>query len=223
MKRPVLQLLVLTLLLPLVVATSWAGDGAHRSINGSITIAEGQTAGNVGTVNGDVRIGPNAKVGEAGTVNGDVRLESGATAAALETVNGSVEVRSNAKVEGEVSSVNGSLTFESGAEVAGTLSNVNGRIRIDGAKIKGRVRTVGGDVEIGAGSRLEGGILVEKPRNWGWGDSSSKRPPRVVIGPDAVVSGTLEFQRDVELYVSDKAKVGDVVGATPKKFSGERP
>jgi hypothetical protein len=45
----------------------------------------------------------------------------------------------------------------------------------------------------------------------------------VVIGPDAVVSGTLEFQRDVELYVSDKAKVGDVVGATPKMFSSERP
>jgi hypothetical protein len=44
-----------------------------------------------------------------------------------------------------------------------------------------------------------------------------------VIGPHAVVQGTLEFRREVVLEVSDSAQIGTVKGATPVKFSGERP
>ena len=72
----------------------------------------------------------------------------------------------------------------------------------------------------GAGSRVEGGILVEKPS--GWFNSSSK-PPRVVIGPNAVVQGTLDFRRDVELLVSESATVGTIKGATATRFSGATP
>jgi len=46
---------------------------------------------------------------------------------------------------------------------------------------------------------------------------------RVVIGPGAVVKGTLSFQREVKLYVSDRATIGPVEGATVNKFSGEHP
>jgi hypothetical protein len=35
--------------------------------------------------------------------------------------------------------------------------------------------------------------------------------------------GTLNFERKVLLYVSDKATVGPVQGATAVKYSGERP
>ena len=45
----------------------------------------------------------------------------------------------------------------------------------------------------------------------------------VVIGPGAVVKGTLKFQREVKLYVSDRATIGPVEGATVNKFSGEHP
>jgi hypothetical protein len=44
-----------------------------------------------------------------------------------------------------------------------------------------------------------------------------------VIGPHAVVQGTLEFRREVELYVSDSAQIGAVKGATAQKFSGANP
>jgi hypothetical protein len=37
------------------------------------------------------------------------------------------------------------------------------------------------------------------------------------------VKGTLRFERPVELYVSDRATIGPVEGATPVKFSGDRP
>ncbi len=48
-------------------------------------------------------------------------------------------------------------------------------------------------------------------------------PPRVVIGPEATVEGSLRFDQDVKLYVSDRAHIGPVSGAAPIYFSGERP
>ena len=45
----------------------------------------------------------------------------------------------------------------------------------------------------------------------------------MVIGPGSVVQGTLNFEREVELYVSDTATIGAVEGAKVVRFSGERP
>jgi predicted acyltransferase (DUF342 family) len=81
---------------------------------------------------------------------------------------------------------------------------------------------VAGDITIGANSRVEGGILVDKPNN-GWFHSGSTRKPVIVIGPHAVVQGTLEFRREVVLKVSDSAQIGPVKGATVEKFSGATP
>ena len=53
--------------------------------------------------------------------------------------------------------------------------------------------------------------------------SESHGKPRVVIGPGSVVKGPLNFERDVDLYVSDHATIGTVTGATPIRFSGDRP
>jgi hypothetical protein len=86
--------------------------------------------------------------------------------------------------------------------------------------VTGRIKTVSGDIDVGAGSRVGGGILVEEPSGWG---SSRRDPPRIVIGPGAVVDGTLEFEYEVELYVSDRATVGPIKGATAQTFTGERP
>ena len=150
------------------------------------------------------------------------RAETGArtTIESIETVNGSVTLGDEAKVARTVEAVNGSIRLGKGADVAGHVSNVNGRIALDAAHVGGGIETVSGDIEIGADSRVEGGLLVDKPSGWSWGKS---RNPRVVIGPRAVVTGTLEFRRDVDLYVSDSAKIDKVVGATPQKFPGEQP
>jgi cytoskeletal protein CcmA (bactofilin family) len=199
-----------------------ASEGNRRAINGSVEVGPGERAGSVSTVNGSVRIGAKAIVGAASTVNGSIELAADAAAESLRTVNGEMELASNAKVIENVSSVNGSLRLAPGAEVGGSVSNVNGEIRIDGATINGRIRTVAGDIELRGPARVRGGIHIEKPRGWGGGGSKS-RPPRIVIGPQAVVEGELTFEREVELFVSDTAKIGKVVGTTAKRFNGERP
>jgi hypothetical protein len=55
------------------------------------------------------------------------------------------------------------------------------------------------------------------------GKQSDAKKPRVVIGPGAVVEGKINFRRAVDLYVSDKAKIGAVEGATAKTFTGDKP
>jgi len=39
----------------------------------------------------------------------------------------------------------------------------------------------------------------------------------------SVVGGTLRFERKVNLYVSERATIGRVEGATAVRFSGDRP
>lgn len=204
--------------LPLLAA---AHDDNIDKINGAVRVEAGQHAGDVSTVNGAVRIADGAVVRKASTVNGSVELGDKAQASEVGTVNGSIRLGSASHVSGEVNAVNGSVHLDQGADVGGKLSNVNGAIMLDGAHVGGGIATVSGDITVGANSRVEGGILVEKPGGWfHWGHG---RAPVVVIGPHAVVQGTLEFRRDVTLKVSDSAQIGPVKGATVVKFSGAQP
>ena len=198
--------------------------GAHAGdldkINGSVRVEAGQHVDDVSTVNGAVHVAAGASVRKASTVNGAVELGDKAQAKELGTVNGAITLGDASRVSGEVSAVNGSIHLAPAAEVGGTLGNVNGAITLDRAHVAGGVRTVSGDITIGADSRVEGGILVDKPGGWfNW----SSHDPLVVIGPRAVVQGTLEFKRAVLLKVSDSAQIGPVKGATAVKFSGATP
>jgi len=92
---------------------------------------------------------------------------------------------------------------------------------LEGARVDGRLKTVNGNITVGADSRVGGGILVEKPGFSLFG--GNRNTPKIVIGPNAVVDGTLEFEREVELYVSNSAKIGQVKGAKPVMFSGAQP
>ena len=171
----------------------------------------------------------NAVVGAADTVNGGIALESHATAAKLTTVNGSIQLQEAARVSGAVHTVNGQLTLADGADVSGSLKNVNGLIRVAAAHVAGGIETVTGGIELGPNARVEGGILIQEDTSWfgwffGWvGLDSGNAVPRVVIGPGSVVTGTLRFERPVKLYVSDRATIGNVVGATAVKFSADQP
>jgi hypothetical protein len=79
---------------------------------------------------------------------------------------------------------------------------------------------VTGSLEIGPDARVDGGIHVGRDNS---SDSGHRVTPRIVIGPGSVVKGTLKFERPVELYVSDRASIGPVEGATAIKFSGDHP
>ncbi len=212
--RPVSHMLALALLLPLAAA---AQD--ISKVNGSVSVDAGQHAGAVHSVNGSVNIGDGATVQEASTVNGSVHLGNKAQAASLHTVNGGESLGESAQVRGEVTSTNGGITLQPGAEVSGNVANVNGTIRLDHAHVGGGLETTSGDINVGEGSRVDGGIVVNEQHGWGF----SSRPPHVVIGPHAVVRGTLDFRREVVLQVSDSAQIGPVKGATPTHFSGAQP
>jgi hypothetical protein len=210
-------------------APAIAQPAAVSKVNGSIDIAAGEHAGELSTVNGSIHIGANAVVGAAHTVNGGITLEPHATAAELQTVNGSIELRAGARVSGPVHTVNGKLMLADGAEASGSLQNVNGLVRVAAAHVAGGIDTVTGGIELGPNARVEGGIHVERDNGWfGWfsswfGFDSGNAVPRVIIGPGSVVAGTLHFERPVKLYVSERATIGTVAGATPAKYSGEQP
>jgi hypothetical protein len=190
-----------------------AGD--LDTVNGSITIEDQATVGDVDTVNGSINVGRNSTTGSLDTVNGGINLGEGVKAASIDTVNGKLRLGERTQVQGKVESVNGSITLEKQADVVGKVENVNGRISLEAAHVGGGLRTVNGDIEIGADSRVEGGILVEKPHgswfNW------NHRTPKVTIGPNAVVQGPIKFEREVELHVSDSAKIGKIEGVQPEQ------
>jgi hypothetical protein len=165
------------------------------------------------------------------TITRDISLASHAHAKSLESVTGAITLQRDSRVAGDVETGNGELVLEAGSEVAGRLSNDAGTIRIDAARVGGRVSTIYGDIYIGADSRLDGGIVVHKRAVFGlsFGDfklgipMGSRTPPRVIIGPRATVAGVLRFKREVELLVSESATIGRVEGATPVMFATEPP
>ena len=224
---------VRTLRLSLVLALAAgmpvaAHDGLHdhgsiSRVNKSISIEDGAKAGDLDTVNGSIRIGDNATAESVETVNGGVRMGRGSHAESIETVNGGIDLAEDTTVARDVEAVNGSIELERGAEVVGDVENVNGAIDVRAARVGGRIATVSGDIRVLDGARVEGGILVEKPSGWFNWSSSQNRPPRVVIGENAVVGGELRFEREVELHVHQSAKIGNVVGATAKTYSGTAP
>lgn len=198
---------------------SFDGEGSSTKVNGSVHIFAGKAAEDARTVNGSIHIDDNAAVSSASTVNGSVHLGAHATAGSAKTVNGAISLGDGAHVSGGAGSVNGDLTLNDGAEVSGALTNVNGKISLTAAHVGGGIKTVSGNISVMGASHVEGGILVEKPGSIMFNGDD----PVIVIGPGAVVQGELTFERKVKLYVSDKATIGTVTGATPIPFSGDKP
>lgn len=197
-----------------------ANTGGGHTVNGSVRVPDGEKTGNVSSVNGSIQVGDNVTLVSARTVNGNITLGSHDAADSLTTVNGSILLEDGTRVAHAVHAVNGALTLRSGADVGGALTNVNGTIQLNGAHVGGGIMTANGDVLIKGGSHVEGGILVQKPPS-GWFQFTHE--PQIVIGPGSVVTGDLRFDRKVDLYVSDKAKIGRVIGATPQRYAGEGP
>jgi cytoskeletal protein CcmA (bactofilin family) len=196
------------------------GDESSR-VNGSVHIRAGKAANVAETVNGAVDIDPNATVTGAKTVNGGIHLGAGAAATSLNTVNGGITLDAGSHVAGAVETVNGSLTLHSGATIGGSLENVNGKIELDAAQVAGGIKTIYGSIDIEGPSRVEHGIWVEKPS--GFSIHLGSEVPRIVIGSGATIEGELRFDHPVHLYVSDRATIGQVVGATATAFSGDSP
>jgi DUF4097 and DUF4098 domain-containing protein YvlB len=206
-------------------ATFAAAPDVHK-VNGSIVVAAGQPLGDLSTVNGAINVEDKAMIEDARTVNGRIVLGAATTARSLKTVNGSISVGPGSNVAGAVTTVNGAVVLEQSAHILGNVANVNGQIRLDAAEVGSGIETVTGDIAIGAHSSVEGGIWVKKKCYggvWQWFTLSHCEPSLVVVGPDAIVQGTLRFEHEVKLYVSDRARIGPVEGAKAIVYTGDRP
>ncbi|KAA2284588.1 hypothetical protein [Arenimonas fontis] len=194
--------------------------GSLDSVNGGITIRENAVVREAETVNGGISVGERARVGSASTVNGGISLDREAQAGNLSTVNGAIRLADGVQVEDEVETVNGGVKLMPGARIGGELSTVNGAISLRRAVVGGGIHSVNGDLTLEDGSVVRGGIRYEKPKGWNW---SGSRDPRVVIGRDSEVVGEMVFEREVELFVHETARIGKVTGATAQRYSGDQP
>lgn len=235
-----------------LVAGAGGSCGGLSTVNGTLEVGAGQSCGDVSTVNGAIQIGDKASIGTAHTVNGHITLGAATRAQSLGTVNGAISVGPGAQVHGDAHTTNGAIYIASGtrlsgtvtarngkivlgpsADVAGYVATVNGRIRLDAAHVGNGIESVSGDVDLGAHSRVEGGIWIRGTQSpcggelWReilrWLPRSACEPQLIVIGPDAVVEGTLKFEHPVRLYVHTSARIGAVEGAKAISFAGAMP
>jgi hypothetical protein len=211
--------LITLALLTLLPLTAIAQD--IDKINGNAVVGAGEHAGDIHSVNGSVHIGDGAVIQTASTVNGSVHFGENAQASALHTVNGSLDLGQGSHVTGSVKSTNGDISLYPHADIAGSASNVNGTITLDHAHVGAGIETATGNIIVGEGSRVDGGIVVDEVNSHGWNMSSHL--PHIVIGPHAIVTGTLDFRREVVLDVSDSAQIGPVHGAKVTTFHGATP
>lgn len=216
--RPLAAALSLTLALCAVPALA---QTSIDKVNGSISADAGQTYGTLETVNGSIRIDAGVQLRDAETVNGSITVGNDVRADSLSTVNGSIRAGTGLQTRGDVGTVNGSVFIDRGGAIGGDIETVNGAIGLVATSVAGSVETANGDLTVGAGSHVRGGIRYTKPtRNWiGLG---KQRVPRVIVGPNARVDGPLVFEREVKLYVHSTARIGPVTGATAQRYEGDR-
>ena len=200
-------------------ATAFASEDISK-VNGSIRVDSGDTVGALDTVNGSIHLGDNAQATDLETVNGSIEIGDGASAESADTVNGRITLGARTRISKSIDSVNGSLVLGEGSDVTGRLRTSTARSADCGA-CRRRHRD---------GQRRHRGRRGLTRRRWHPRRQAELRlvsgpgkPPRVVIGPRAVVQGTLDFRRDVELLISESAQVGTIKGATATRFPGEQP
>ena len=224
----------------LAAAPALAAEDISR-VNGGIEVEAGQQAGDLSTVNGGIRIGEGARFGDASTVNGGIRAGDRIQGEDLATVNGAIELGERAEVDAlatvngkisagpglraddDVDSVSGGIFIDRGGYVDSSVSTVSGGIGLVATEVTGNVHSVSGDITVGIGSHVRGNVEVRKSSGISWiRFGGSERTPRIVIGPDAVVVGRLEFDREVVLYVHESARTGAISGATAIPYSTRR-
>lgn len=202
-----------------VLGATAAPPGADISkVNGSVRVEAGQAAGDLSTVNGSVTVGSDAVAEDVETVNGSVRIGDRARIGQASTVNGAITVGAGSVVDGPLETVNGSITLRQQSRVVGGAETVNGDLRLEGAEVRRGLATLNGDIHVGTGSRLYGGIHVEKNRNKSWFGSGPQRNPRVTIEQGATVEGPLRFEREVDLYLAPGVQVAAIEGVPPRRF-----
>jgi hypothetical protein len=79
---------------------------------------------------------------------------------------------------------------------------------------------VNADIRLTTGSRVAGGIHIEKTNGNGRSWFGKDQPnPRITVEQGAVVEGPLVFEREVDLYLAPGVELPAVQGVQPKRFT----
>jgi len=190
-------------------------------VNGSVSVgADAEVKGGIDSVNGSISVGARSRVGAIENVNGSIKLaEAVEVAGGIENVNGSIAVANGARVAVSIETVNGRISIDPEARVDGKVATVNGGIELVNARV-GAVESHNGSIVLDLGTHVSGPLHMKPSRGINFGVGSA---PKVIIGADCRVDGPLTFEREVELYVHETAVTGEISGAEPITFSGDRP
>ncbi|WP_434031812.1 hypothetical protein [[Pseudomonas] boreopolis] len=192
--------------------------GGLSTVSGDIHVGSNAGARSVQSVSGDVTVDRGAKVGDIATTSGDLKLADDVETGELKNVSGRITLGRGAVVDGGVDTVSGSIFADRGSRIEGDITTISGAVGLVQAEVAGDITFVSSDITVGIGSHVKGRIHLKKPFH-----SNVRRPPRVVIGPNAVVDGPLEFEMPVKLYVHGSAKTGPIMGASAIAFSTPTP
>lgn len=174
-------------------------------------------------VDGSIQVEADARASRLRTVDGDISLGENAQATSIGTVDGNVALASQAVCSGDVSSVDGRIELAPASRVKGDVRSMVGTIRAEDSVIEGSIRSVASRIELSGHTRV-GGIVLDKPDpSVNIDDHAEQRPPVVLIGPGAIVSGPIVAQRGGTLLVSRQAHIGTVRGIAVQRFDGPMP
>lgn len=199
---------------PVEIADGTKDATGKSTVNGAIRVGDDVTvtSGTFRSVNGSASIGSRSVVPSVTLVNGPITVGSDSRTGELRTVNGGIHVGTATQVATGIESVNGAVTLDEGAVVDGGVTTVNGRITLEGATVKGDIENVNGGMSLTGKAVVDGDLTVRRPS----GMNDRDTVPVIAIGPEARVTGTLTFEREVDLQLHRGAEIGEVVGATPE-------
>lgn len=188
--------------------------GSLASVSGDIHVAAKAHAGSVHAVSGQINIDDGAQVGDIATTSGDIQVGNNVGTGAVKNVSGNIALGHDVVVDGGVTTVSGAIFVAHDSRIGGNIAAVSGDIGLVRTEVRGDITFVASNVTVGIGSHVTGRVHLKKPTF-----GKTDQPPRVVIGPGAVVDGPLVFELPVTLYVHSTARTGPISGATPIAFS----
>lgn len=190
-----------------------------KSVNGRIEVGDGLKVGDVKTTNGRIRLGDEVVAKDVRTTNGSIAVGRGGTLDSVRSTNGSLSIEGG-KVKGDVRTTNGAIRIEDESVIEGNVISANGHIELDEAKVKDNVELSNGRMDLRR-AEIGGDVVIHERRGSSWFGRHKK--PVVVIGAETVVKGDIIARQEIELFVHESAKVGNIVGAEAQTFSGRNP
>jgi len=207
----------------IVLTDQQSGEPDLKTVNGRIEIGDGIHVGNVRTTNGSISIGEEVSAKQVRSVNGSIEIDEDSSVEDVRTTNGSMRL-TQAKVEGDLQTTNGSIRASDKTKVEGSVLTTNGGVYLDESSVGKDIRFTNGKTVLDE-STVGGDIIINEAHghNWSLFNWGKNKKPVVIIGRNSVVKGDIIAKQDIELYIHESAKVGNIEGAEAEYFKGDHP